>query len=199
MRAPVLTAILACVPAIVVAQAGPPPTPPKTPPGAQMQSANGDVQLPATFSAASRAKVTAVLQAARSKNLPDKPIRDRIADAQAKGATEAQIVEAAESVEARLEQSQAALTSAGRAKPQQNEIVAGALAIEGGASAEQLAALAKHAPADRSLAVSFTVLAKLTSNGEKADDVIAKIAAKLDAGANDEAVASLVSAPPGTT
>jgi len=199
MRAPVLTALLGCVPAIVVAQAGPPPTPPKTPPTAQAQAtANGEVELPAAFSASSRAKITATLQAARSKNLPDKPIRDRIAEAQAKGASEAQIVDAAQNVEAKLEASQAALSAAGRSQPEQNEIAAAGLAMERGASAAHVAALVKHAPADRSLAVSFNVLAKLAASGETVDNAIAKIAAKLDAGANDEAVAALAgAAPPG--
>jgi hypothetical protein len=197
MKAPVLTAILACVPAIVVAQAGPPPTPPKAPPTAQAQAtANGDVELPAAFSASSRAKITATLQTAHSKNLPDKPIRDRIAEGQAKGASEAQIVESAQSVEARLEASQAAFAAAGRAQADQNEIAAGALAMERGASAAHVASLVKHAPADRSLAVSFNVLAKLAANGETVDNAIAKIAAKLDAGATDDAVAALVGGAP---
>jgi len=68
--------------------------------------------------------------------------------------------------------------------------------MERGASAAHVAALAKHAPADRSLAVSFNVLAKLAANGETVDNAIAKIAAKLDAGANDEALAALASGAP---
>jgi hypothetical protein len=198
MRASVLTAILACVPAVVVAQSGPPPTPPpKTPPAATVQAtSNGNVQLPAAFSASSRAKIDAALQAAKAKNLPDQPIRDRITEGQAKGATEAQIVDAVQGVETRLEASQAALIQAGRAQPQQNEVAGGALAMERGATAAHVAALVKHAPADRSLAVSFDVLAKLAAKGETVDDAIAKIAAKLDAGANDEAMASLVGGAP---
>lgn len=205
MRTSAWTAILACVPAIVVAQGSPPPTqPPKTPPGAQASvqaTSNGNVDLPGTLSAGAKTKIDATLQAARAKNIPDQPIRDRIAEGQAKGATEAQMVEAAQSVETRLEASQAALVQAGRAKPADGEITSGAQAMERGATAAQISALVKHAPADRSLAVSFDVLAKLAAKGEPVDSAIEKIGAKLDAGATDAVVSSLVSGanPPAGT
>jgi hypothetical protein len=204
MRASAFSAILACVPAILVAQASPPTQPPKTPPGAQagvQATSNGNVDLPGTLSAGAKTKIDATIQAAHAKNIPDQPIRDRIADGQAKGATEAQIVEAAQGVETRLEASQAALIQAGRAKPQDAEIASGAQAMERGATAAQISALVKHAPADRSLAVSFDVLSKLTAKGEAVDAAIEKIAAKLDAGATDAVVSSLVSGanPPAGT
>jgi hypothetical protein len=194
MKASILATVLVFAPAIAIAQQ-PPPTPPKVQPGPQaavQNTSNGNVDLGPNFSAASRAKIDATLKAAHDKNLPDQPIRARIAEDQAKGAAEAQIVDAAQGVETRLEASQAALGQAGRAQPEANEIIAGAQAIERGATAAQISSLVKHAPANRSLAVSFDVLAKLAANGESVDDALTKITAKLDAGGSDEAVAALV-------
>jgi hypothetical protein len=192
MKSSILTTVVIFAPAIAIAQV--PPTPPK-PSGPQptvQATSNGNVELSPSFSAASRAKIDAAFKAAHDKNLPDQPIRDRIAEGQAKSATEAQIVDAVQGVETRLEASQAALVQAGRAEPQQNEIAAGAQAIEHGATAAQIEALVKHAPANRSLAVSFGALAKLAANGETVDNALAKITAKLDAGESDEALTSMV-------
>lgn len=199
MKTATLMAILSFAPAIAFAQAGPPNPPPKTPPAASAQAtSNGNVDLSSSkLSAGAQAKVDAIFQTAKSKNLPDQPIRERIAEGQAKGAAEAQIVDAAQGVETRLEASQSALIKAGRAQPQPTEIASAAQAMERGANDAHIVSLVKHAPADRSLAVSFNVLAKLAANGESVDDALAKIAAKLDAGASDEALASLAGGTPG--
>jgi hypothetical protein len=189
MRAAVLTTALICVPAIVAAQQGSASTQAQA---SAKASAQTSVTVPSTYSADSRAKIEAAFQAARSKSLPDQPLQQLLAEAQAKGASEAQVVAAVQGVEGLLEASQAAMIHAGRPQPQQSEIVAGAHAMERGASPAQVESLIKHAPADRSLAVAFTVLAKLEATGEPVDNAIAKIGAKLDAGASDDAVASLV-------
>jgi hypothetical protein len=200
MKAAILTTVFTFVPAIVVAQqAGTPPTPPQAKPPVSAQ-VGGEVQAsasaqgattPSTYSAESRAKIDAAFKAAKDKNLPDAPMRERIAEGQAKGATEAQVVDAVQGVQTRLEASQAALIKGGRAQPDQNEIAGGAQAMERGATADQVSGLVKHAPAGRSLAVAFNTLAKLSANGEPVDGALAKITAKLDAGATDDAVASL--------
>jgi len=199
MRTATLTAILALAPAIAFAQAGPPTPPPKTPPAAAgvKTNSNGNVDLSSgKLSASAQTKIDAIFEAAKSKNLPDQPIRERISEGQAKGAPEAQIVDAAQAVEQRLEASQDALVKAGRAQPQPTEIASAAQAMERGANDTHIASLAKHAPADRSLAVSFSVLAKMAANGEPVDNALAKIAAKLDAGATDDALASLAGGTP---
>jgi hypothetical protein len=202
MKAAILTTVFTFVPAIVVAQqAGAPPKPPESKPpvsaqvGGEVQasaSAQGAAAAPSTYSAESKAKIDAAIKAAKDKNLPDAPIRERIAEGQAKGATEAQVVEAVQGVQTRLEAAQTALMKGGHAQPDQNEIAAGAAAMERGATADQVSGLVKHAPAGRSLAVAFNVLAKLQANGEPIDGALAKITTKLDAGATDDAVASLV-------
>ncbi len=198
MKAAILTTVLTFAPAIAMAQqAGTPPTPPQNKPpaqasaSAQMSASGQNATTPASYSAESKAKIDAAFQVARTKNLPDAPLRERIAEGQAKGATEAQVVEAVQGVQTRLEASQAALIKGGRAQPEPNEIAAGANAMERGATADQVSGLVKHAPAGRSLAVAFNVLTKLEANGEAVDGALAKITAKLDAGATDDAVASL--------
>jgi hypothetical protein len=198
MKAAILTTVFTFVPAIVIAQqAGTPPTPPQSKPpvsaqvGGEVQANASATTAPSTYSAESRAKIDAAFTAAKAKNLPDAPLRERIAEGQAKGAAEAQVVEAVQGVQTRLEASQEALIKGGHAQPDQGEIAAGAQAMERGATADQISGLVKHAPAGRSLAVAFNTLAKLSANGEPVDGALAKITAKLDAGATDGAVASL--------
>src|SRR5579864_2769918 len=55
--------------------------------------------VPSNFSAENRAKLDATFSAARQRNLPQQPIRDRIAEGQAKGATEAHFVDDAPNTE----------------------------------------------------------------------------------------------------
>jgi hypothetical protein len=206
MKAAILTTVFTFVPAIVVAQqAGtPPPTPPQNKPpvsaqvGGEVTSASAQASIaPSTYSTDSKAKIDAAFASVRAKNLPDAPLRERIADGQAKGATEAQVVEGVQNVQARLEASQTALIKGGRAQPDAREIAAGAEAMEHGTTADQVSGLVKHAPAGRSLAVALNVLAKLEANGEPVDGALAKITTKLDAGATDDAVASLAGAVEG--
>jgi len=64
---------------------------------------------PSNFSATNRAKIDATFAAARKRSLPEQPIRDRIAEGQAKGASEAQIVASAQRAEARLDITQRAM------------------------------------------------------------------------------------------
>ena len=92
---------------------------------------------------------------------------------------------------AKIDAAKAALVRAGRAQPDQQDIALAAKAMERGATDAQIEALAKHAPADRSLAVSFNVLTTLAVRGVSIDSAVANIAAKLDANASDEVIASL--------
>ena len=95
---------------------------------------------------------------------------------------------------AKLDAAKAALVRAGRAQPDQQEVALAAKAMERGATDAQIEALAKHAPADRSLAVSFNVLTTLAVRGVSLDSAVATVAAKLDAKATDEQIASLAGA-----
>src|SRR6185503_17660795 len=99
MKGHVLTTAFLFVPALLTAQQA-------------SASASATAQVTANapasytnYSAESRAKIDAAFQAARAKNLPDEPMRQRIAEGQAKGAGEAQVVAAVQRTQARLEAS----------------------------------------------------------------------------------------------
>src|SRR5262245_41117738 len=74
-----------------------------------------------------------------------------------------------------------ALVAAGRTQASADEMDRAALAIERGFTAEHIQTIAKAAPADRSLVVSFDVLSKLLDSGMTAPDAVAQIQAKLEA------------------
>jgi hypothetical protein len=178
MKATALTLAVMCIPAILAAQ---------------QQAASTTVNVPANYSAQAKKTIETAFQAARAKNLPDQPLRERLADGQAKNASDTTVAAAIQQVENRLEATQAALVRAGRAKQQPEEIASGAQAVESGATFSHLEQLAKHATPDRSLAVPFTVFGKLVSRGEPAEKVLAMIQSKLDAHASDDELSALAS------
>jgi len=94
---------------------------------------------------------------------------------------------------ARLEGAKAALVRGGHARPEDQEVRLAARAMERGASEAQIESLARHAPANRSLAVSFNVLTTLALRGVPVNEAVARLSAKLDANASDSQIASLVS------
>ena len=149
---------------------------------------------PASFSAQSKTQINASFEAARRRNLPTQPMQQRMAEGQARGAAEAQIVTSVQREEARLELAQSAMIKAGRTSPQPREVEAGAQAMEQGATQAQVQAVAQHTPSGRSLVVAFTTLSQLEARGVPVNQAVAQIEAKLDARANDEAIASLASA-----
>lgn len=159
--------------------------------GSTTTTSSGDVTIPDQFSADARGKLEASFKTAREKKLPEEPMKRRIAEGQAKGASEAQIVASVDKAEARLEASQSALVRAGRANPQPRDIEAGADAMEQGATEAQVETLAQHTSSDHSLTVAVDVLGKLVARGLPVSQALAQIQAKLDAGATDEAIGSL--------
>jgi hypothetical protein len=183
MRSTILLSIAtACAPAVLAAQQAS---------ASASANAQADVSIPASYSANAKAAIVNSFQAARAKNLPDQPMRQRMAEGQAKGASDAQVAAAVRGVEAQLEASQSAMISAGRTNPTADETAAGAQAMERGATQAQIEALAKHASSDRSLAVAFTALSDLQARGEPTAKAVSAIQSKLDARASDEAIASL--------
>lgn len=175
--------VLSCTPALAFAQAGAS--------ASASAKAQADVTVPANYSASARGKIEAAFSAARAKSLPDEPMRRRMAEGQAKGASDAQIAAAVQRVEMRLEVAQSAMIKAGRTRPQASEVASGEQAMEQGMTEAQLQAFVRHAPADRSLTVALNVLAKLESQGKSVDNAIATVQSKLDASATDEALVSL--------
>jgi hypothetical protein len=188
MKATLITVVLTAMPALLAAQA--------------TGTANGEVQgkisVPSSYSAESRTKIEAAFTAAHTKSLPDQILRDRLTEAQAANAAEADVVTSIQKLESQLEETQQALVQSGRQTPTADEITAAASAMEHGLTGAQVSALAKQAPADRSLVVAFNTLNKLAARGQPIDQALASVQAKLEAKASDDAIATLAgdAAPP---
>lgn len=151
---------------------------------------NASADIPASYSAESRAKLNATFAAARKRDVPEQPIRDRIAEGRAKAASEAQVVLAAQRTEARLEAAQEAMVRAGR-KPTDGEMTRGEHAMARGATEVQIEAIAKQTPPDRSMEVALGVLTELQARGVATDRAVAQIVSRLEARASDAAIREL--------
>jgi hypothetical protein len=144
-----------------------------------------DAKLPPGLSAETRARIDAMIEVAKQKDLPTQPMADRVAEGKAKGATEARMVSECRKVMVELETSQEALIQAGREHPSDEEVTRGAQVIARGATRAQLAAFVAHAPSDRSLEVALEVLTQLVARGVPVDRAFAVIGARLTGGASD--------------
>ena len=145
---------------------------------------------PSTYTAENRARIDAAFGAARQRNLPQQPIRDRIAEGQAKGASEAQVTLSAQRAETRLEATQQAMIRAGR-QPSQSDVSSGYQAMVHGATAAQVEAVAQRTPPNRSLVVAFDALARLEAQGMSPDRAAAQVVTQLDANASDQSLGQL--------
>jgi hypothetical protein len=146
---------------------------------------------PSSFSAANRARIDATFKAARERNLPEQPIRDRIAEGRAKGASEAQIVASAQRAEARLDVTQRAMVRAGRTQPSQSDVSSGYQAVVHGASEMEIQAVTQHTPSSRSLSVAFDALARLEASGMTPNRAAAQVVSSLDANVSDQSLVQL--------
>lgn len=139
-----------------------------------------------------RAGGEATLAATVAAGLPEAPVRRVIAEGKARGASEGQIDRAAMAVHSRLRASMQALgSSADGTAAAGTEIEAGAEALASGARPADLRRLADAAPADRSLTASLQALARLSTAGVDPARATAELAAGLNAGASDAAIAEL--------
>jgi hypothetical protein len=154
-------------------------------------SANAAFNVPERFSAKGRAKLEAMYSNARQRGLPEKPIADRVAEGEAKGASETDILVAAGRTQANLETTQEAMLAAGRAKPSEEEISRGAMLMAHGATSAQLEAMARRTPSDRSLVVAFDVVSRLAAEGVPVTQALSRVQAKLDARASDATILAL--------
>src|SRR4026209_1747589 len=136
MRRTTTARILACAPGYLAAQTGPAGQS-ESRPASPAQSASG-------FSAEARVRLEAMFRVAREKKLPTQPLADRMAEGQAKGASEAQILAATQQVAGQLAASHDALVRAGRAQPSDAEVERGAQLIARGASSAQLETLVQQ-------------------------------------------------------
>ncbi len=161
-------------------------------------TAQTSVDVPASYSTQAKSDIEASFKRAHDKNVPDQAMHQRLAEGQAKSASDAQVATAVHKTEARLEASQSAMVHAGRSNPTPEEINSGEQAMASGATEGDVESVAKHAPADRSLVVAFDVLSKLETQGTPTEQAVAAITAKLDAHATDDALTALTGNASGT-
>jgi hypothetical protein len=191
MKRITLAAALVIVPTLAHAQSG-------GGAGAQAQSQT-QVDVSTTsrgesrLSAASQAKVDADVRMARERRLPDAPIRQRVAEGEAKGASEAQIVAASGRALADLGTAHDAMVAAGRRDPSNAEVTYGAQLVARGYTRAQLEQVARGAPSDRSLVVAFETLTALRARGVSSAQALAQVESKLAARASDAELRSLAS------
>jgi hypothetical protein len=154
-------------------------------------NADAQVRVPASFDANARGKLQATYARAREHNVPQAAIEHRVAEGQAKGASDAAILMSSSKVEANMEAAQAAMVKAGH-QPTDKEVEGGAYAMERGVTSAQITTMTTHAPNGRSLDVAFDVLTKLSEKGIPVTNALEQVQAKLDAHASDAAMTSLV-------
>lgn len=146
--------VLTIAPAILAAQSATATT-------TASATAAADADIPDSYSVESKAKLNATFSAARERRLPERPIRDRIAEGQAKGAAEAQVVVAAQRAQARLEAAQSAMVRAGR-QPSDAELIRAERAMARGATEAQIEAVARRSQPDRAITVELDAIAATT-------------------------------------
>jgi hypothetical protein len=144
------------------------------------------------LSTSSRAELNAMYEKAQSKGLRSTLIAQRVAEGEAKGASEAAIMTSSRRVMANLEASQSAMIKAGRTNPEPQEVERAATAMERGVTSAQIETMARRAPKERSLVVAFEVLSELSANGRPVSQALAQVQSKLDARASDGSITSLL-------
>ena len=148
-------------------------------------------RIPASYSTQSRTQLEITLTRADSERLPRRAIEDRIAEGQAKGASEAQVVAQSGKMLAHLEASHAALVKAGRSHPSDEETTRGAEVLARGYTSVQLETVAKSASPDRGLSAALETLVALRARGEATDRAVVAVTSNLAKNASDETIASL--------
>jgi hypothetical protein len=154
---------------------------------AATKSASGEQ----TRSTDAQGSVEATLRAAHARGLPEEPIRRRVAEGRAKGASEAQIAAASHRTLVELQSSSEAMVRGGHAKPSDEETTRGAQLMERGYTSAQIEAVASKAPSDRSLVVAFETLTSLQARGASTATAVTKLEGLLAARASDEQLREL--------
>lgn len=95
---------------------------------------------PSRFSARTRAQLEAMVEASRKRGTASRALVSRIAEAEAKGATDAQVIASSKRFSAQLQSSHDVLVRVGRQRPSDEEQVAGASALARGFTQAQLEA-----------------------------------------------------------
>jgi hypothetical protein len=132
-----------------------------------------------------------VIRATAEAGLPEAPVRRTVAEGEAKGAAEAEVVRAALRTQGRLVLAREALESGEDRQPSHREITLGAEVLARGGSRGDLERIADAAPEGRSLEASLLTMLSVQGSGRSASGIAGRIAAQLSAGASDQSVGAL--------
>jgi hypothetical protein len=152
---------------------------------------SGRYHAPSRFKASTRTQLEARVSRSRAEGRPYRPLIARIAEAEAKGASDAQVLASTARYNAQLDAAFDAMVRAGRTRPSDEECKKGASALARGYTAAQLEAVARSAPGDRSLVVAFSTLAELSASGVPVTRAVAEVRSHLESRASDAAIAAL--------
>jgi hypothetical protein len=155
--------------------------------GASVQRvAAQDARLASQLDAETQARVTAVVDRARTAGLPTEPLVDKALEGARKHAPNARIVDAVTSLAARLDSSRAAI---GRSSTDA-ELVAAASALQAGVGIGVLAQL-RQERTGKSLAIPLVVLSDLVTRGVPHDTASALILLVAREGLGDETLLAI--------
>lgn len=155
---------------------------------AQTPAADPSARLQAALPADVYTRVEAKIAEARARQLPAAALEHRALELAAKRATPQQVEQGVDSLATHLEKGRSALMKGGRQHPSDGETEAAADALAQGVDGASVSALAKSAPSGRSLAVPLYVMSSLVGRGLPSDAALAKVQARLQARATDQAL-----------
>lgn len=181
MKKLTLAATLVLAPAVLCAQASAQVEAKTNANATSAAQAGGERKL----SAEAQSTVDANIRIARERKLPEEPIRQRVAEGQAKGASDAQVAAASGKTLLDLQNSFDAMVRGGRQTPSDAEVTRGAQLVARGYTGAQLEAVTKQAPSDRSLVVAFETLSALNAQGTSTGNAVARLTDILAARASD--------------
>ena len=156
-------------------------------------STDASARSPHRLGADAQGKVDANLRVARERKLPEEPIRHRVAEGEAKGASDAQIVAASGRTLVDLQSSFDAMGRGGHPAPSDAEVTRGASLLARGYTSAQIQDLAHSAPSDRSLVVAFDAVTALGAHGVPSGRAVAQVESQLAARASDAQLISIAS------
>jgi hypothetical protein len=158
---------------------------------AQASASDPSARLKEVLPADVAARVLAVIAKARAHGLSGDALENRALKFAAKGVNPAAIERSVAEQEDRMERVRDTLQRARGRKPSDDEVDAGAEAMRKGVDGSKVSALAKSAPADRSLAVPLYVVGSLVDRGLPSDSALARVQARLRLRASDRELESI--------
>lgn len=167
-----------------------------TPVDAQAPSVDPIVRIKQVLPADVATRVVALIERARSRDLPADALENRALKFAARGVDPRGIEQALNDEALRLERVRDTLLKARGRKPDNDEVEAGSEAVRKGVDGAKVAAFARGAPSGRSLAVPLYVIGSLLDRGLPADSALRRVSERLASRASDRDLEALPSDMP---